>query len=65
MTPSFFFGKLLATSTHLPPIFLPTHPPPSSCLPPPHSPPYALTSISRASNVERTWEAQALGVLDT
>jgi len=58
-TPSFFFGKLLPTPTHLPPFFLPTHIPPSSCWPSPHPrPPFALTSIAKASNLKRAWVVQ-------
>jgi hypothetical protein len=41
-------------SSYLPAFFLPTHLPPSSCSPSPHpQPPFALTSISKASNQPR------------
>ncbi len=57
--PQVFFGKLLPTPTHLLPFFLPTHLPPSSCWPPPHPSPFVLTSITRASDLERAWVAQS------
>jgi hypothetical protein len=44
LIPSFFLGKLVPTPTHQPPFFLPNHLPPSSYWPPPHPPPFALTS---------------------
>ncbi len=59
LTPSFFW-EALTYSNHLPPFFLPTHLLPSSCWPPPHSPPFALTSIARASDLERTWSSSKL-----
>ncbi len=48
----FFLGKLLPTPTHLLPFFVPTHLPPSSCWPPPHTAPFALTSIAKAFDIE-------------
>ncbi len=59
LDPKYFSGKLLPTPTHLPPCFLPTHLPPSSCWPPPHTPPLALTSITRASDLKRAWVTQS------
>ncbi len=59
LTPSFFWGSsyLLQPPTAL----LPTNPPTSliHAGPLPHSPPFALTSIARASDLERIWVAQS------
>ncbi len=42
------------------PFFLPTHLPlSSSCWPPSHPPPFALTSIARASDLGRVWVSQS------
>jgi hypothetical protein len=65
LTPSFFGKLLLPTPTYLPPFFLPTHLPPSSCWPPPHPPPFALTSTAKASDLERAWVAQSQSLRST
>jgi hypothetical protein len=57
--PQVFFGKLLPTPTTYRPSSYqpPTSPHPAGPLP--HSPPFALTSITRASDLERIWVAQS------
>jgi hypothetical protein len=57
--PQVFCRKLLPTpTTYRPSSYQPTYfPLPAGPLP--HSPPFALTSIARASDLERIWVAQS------
>jgi hypothetical protein len=59
--PQVFFWKA-STYSNPPTALIPTNPPTSSsCWPPPHPPPFALTSIARASRAPCTQELQGLG----